>query len=186
MKEKIFYITSGDQKFEEIKDLIPSDRIIENLSVECPEQQLEDTDDVALASAEFMAEKLSKPIIVDDMGLFVKSLKGFPGPYLKYVSSKIGPKGLLKLMESSEDRSAFLKVSIAFCSPGKRPVVFSSIRKGNISKTEHHGLYNFGLNSIFIPDGSDKTLAQDTCAEKIKNEPRREAFKSLIKYLRRY
>jgi XTP/dITP diphosphohydrolase len=44
-------------------------------------------------------EKCGLPIIVEDAGLFVEALNGFPGPYSSYVYKTIGNEGLLKLME---------------------------------------------------------------------------------------
>ena len=41
----------------------------------------------------------SKPVFVEDSGLFIKGLNGFPGPYSAWVQKKLGNPGILRLME---------------------------------------------------------------------------------------
>lgn len=49
---------------------------------------------------------LKKPILVEDGGLVIEALNGFPGPYTKYVLSTIGINGILKLMNGENNRAA--------------------------------------------------------------------------------
>ena len=42
-------------------------------------------------------------MIVEDAGLFVDALEGFPGPYAAYVYKTIHNKGILKLMENMSE-----------------------------------------------------------------------------------
>jgi len=181
---KIFYATSGERKFDEIKDLIPEQLEIKQISSDYPEIQADDTDDVALFGAEWLAKKLNKAVFVDDMGMFIDALDGFPGPFTKQACKKIKPEGILRLLEGIKDRKAFFKVSLGFCEPGKKPVVFSGIRKGRISEKIISGPSDIGLNSVFIPEGCEKTLAQFSFEEKLKDEPRRTAFKKLVSSLK--
>ena len=43
-------------------------------------------------------------MIIEDAGLFIEGLKGFPGVYSAYVQKTLGNPGILKLMEGVEDR----------------------------------------------------------------------------------
>ncbi len=47
-----------------------------------------------------------RDFIIDDSGLFVDALKGFPGVWSAYAQKTIGNPGLLKLMDGVEDRGA--------------------------------------------------------------------------------
>ncbi len=181
--QKIYYITSGKQKYEEIKDLIPPQIVIEKLEHFYPEDQSMDLRHICAFGAKWVANKINKPVIVDDMGLFIDALGGLPGPFLKFFAKYLGPKGVLKLMKGETNRSASFKVCLGFCRPNEEPKTFLAERKGKIAEKQTTGPYDFGLNSIFIPDGSTKSLAEFSFEEKIVNEPRRIAFNELIKGL---
>jgi len=184
MKSKIYFITKGKQKFEEIQDLIPEDLKIEVLDLDYPEIQSMDIEEVAKFGAKFVADKINKTVIVDDMGLFIESLNNLPGTFTKYFAKHLKPEGVLRLMKGIDNRNASFKVCLGFCKPKEEPLAFVSERVGKIVLEVKTGPYDFGLNSIFIPLDSDKTLAQFTFKEKIKNEPRRKAFEKLLNHVR--
>ena len=53
-------------------------------------------------------------LMVEDSGLFVDALGGFPGVYSSYVHSTVGIEGIVKLLEESKDKSARHISSISF------------------------------------------------------------------------
>ncbi len=180
MESKIYFITSGKQKYEEIKDLIPPAITIERLEYFYPEDQDMDLRNICRIGAKWVADRINKPVIVDDMGLFINALGGLPGPFTKFFAKYLKPEGVLKLMNGLTDRSASFKVCLGFCKPGSEPLTFMAERKGVIADEVLTGPYDFGLNSIFIPENSGKNLAAFSFEEKLVNEPRRIAFKELI------
>lgn len=113
--------------------------------------------------------------------MFVNGLKGFPGVYTRFVDETIGEDGLLKLMENIDDRTAYFKESIAYCEPGKKPVVFEGITKGRID-TKKSGSNGWSWDFVFIPDGEEQPLA---CFEDDKKWDfwSQDAYKDLAKYL---
>ena len=96
-----------------------------------------------------------KPVIVEDDGLFIPALGGFPGPYSSYVFRTVGNAGILNLVKSK--RSAEFHSVIAYCG-GREPVLFQGIVKGAISKTQRGK--GWGYDPIFIPKGKTKTYAE--------------------------
>ena len=114
--KKITYVTGNWAKLASAKQALePLGYEIDNIKMETPEIQADDVTEVAKYSAKWAAEELKVPVMKNDSGLFVKSLKGFPGVYTHYANDTIGEDGLLKLMEGIEDRSAYFKESIAYC-----------------------------------------------------------------------
>ena len=106
---------------------------------------------------------------------------GFPGVYTRYVDETIGVDGLLKLMDGLEDRSAYFKEAIAYCEPGKEPVVFEEITKGTIDY-QKSGTYGWSWDFVFIPEGEEKTLGcfpdEERCAFWSQD-----TYKELVAYL---
>ena len=178
----ITYVTGHWAKIESAKHALePLGFVIDNIKMETPEIQADDVVEVSKNSAKWAAEKLNMPVLKNDSGLFVNALNGFPGVYTRYVEETIGEDGLLKLMDGLEDRKAYFKESIAYCEPGKEPVVFEGITKGTID-TKKTGTYGWSLDFVFIPEGEDQTLG---CFEDEKRWEfwSQDAYKDLAKHL---
>ena len=178
----ITYVTCNWAKIESAKHALEQLGFeVDNIKMETPEIQAEDVIEVSKYSAKWAAEKLNKPVLKNDSGLFVNALKGFPGVYTHYAYDTIGEDGLLKLMDVLEDRTAYFKESIAYCEPGKEPVVFEGITKGKID-IKKSGTYGWSWDFIFIPEGEEKTLG---CFEDEKRWEfwSQDAYKKLAEYL---
>ena len=182
MEKVITYVTGNWAKIASAKEALePLGYKIDNIKMETPEIQADDVTEVAKFSAKWAAEKLNKPVLKNDSGLFVEALKGFPGVYTHYADDTIGEDGLLKLMEGLENRNAYFKESIAYCKPGCEPIVFEGITKGRID-TKKSGTYGWSWDFIFIPDGEEKTLGCFPDNERWKFWSL-DAYKKLVEYL---
>lgn len=180
--KKVTYITGNWAKIESAKKALePFGFQIDNIKMETPEIQADDVIEVSKYSAKWAAEQLNIPVLKNDSGLFVNALNGFPGVYTHYVEDTIGEDGLLKLMEGITDRSAYFKESIAYCEPGKDPVVFVGVTKGKID-IKKSGEYGWSWDFIFIPDGENKTLSSFPDNERW-DFWSQDAYKDLAKYL---
>ena len=178
----ITYVTGNWAKIASAKQFLePLGFEVENIKIETPEIQANDVDEVSSYSAKWACEKLNKPVLKNDSGLFVNALNGFPGVYTHYVDDTLGEDGLLKLMKGVEDRTAYFKESLAYCEPGKEPVVFHSITNGKIA-TKKSGKYGWSWDFIFIPDGQTKTLGcfEDEIRWELWNQ---DSYKQLAAYL---
>ena len=120
--------------------------------------------------------------MVEDSGLFINSLNGFPGVHSAPIHKQIGLKGILKLMDGIADRSCEYRSAVGYCEPGKEPIVFLGIEKGTIPKAEK-GTNGFGHDSIFMPEGSEKTYAEMDNVEASKKF-RRRAVEQLVEWLK--
>ena len=98
----------------------------------------------------------------------------------KTTDDTIGVDGLLKLMDGLDNRKAYFKESIAYCEPGKEPVVFEGITKGIID-TKKSGTYGWSWDFVFIPEGENKTLGCFPDEERWKFWSL-DAYKKLVEY----
>ncbi len=154
--KKIYFITSNDYKFQIAnKALMGSGFELVQQQLETPEIQSDSVDEIAAYSARWAADKLKYPIILTDAGCFIEALNGFPGPFIKYVNGYFTAQDFLNLMIDKKNRQAVFKDCLAYCEPGKDPVLFTSIAPGTISdKVGQAG--KTAINEIFIPAGFDK------------------------------
>ncbi len=98
----LFFASSNIHKFQEAKKILDDFGI--NLGFykcELEEIQSSSLQEIAKNKALQAFQKCKKPIIVEDDGLFIDSLNGFPGPYSSYVFKTIGNKGILKLVKQN-------------------------------------------------------------------------------------
>lgn len=107
---------------------------------------------------------MGRKVIVEDDGLFVDSLSGFPGQYSSFVFKTIGNDGILKLLARSAKRSAYFLSMIAFYD-GRILSISEGRVNGKITDRITEG--GWGYDPIFVPDGTDLTFAE---LEKNKNE----------------
>jgi XTP/dITP diphosphohydrolase len=125
---------------------------------------------------------LRKPLLVDDSGLFIEALNGFPGPYSSYVYKKIGVRGILKLMSGEVNRRACFKTAVATIIPPLEKV-YTGETCGEIT-LEPRGEHGFGFDPIFIPENSKRTYAEMTLEEKNRISHRYKAYKKMVEDLK--
>jgi len=116
--------------------------------------------------------------IIDDSGLFIDALNGFPGVYSAYVLKTIGNKGILKLMENVSERKAKFQCCIGCNLKGKDIIVLGT-SDGTILKKET-GTEGFGYDPIFSPDGK-RSYAEIPVKEKNGLSHRGNAVRLLMK-----
>ena len=166
----VFFATNNINKFNEARRVLAEYKIaVGMLRVKAAEIQSESLKEIAQTSARDAFKRCRLPVIVEDAGLFIEALNGFPGPYAAYAYKTIGNKGLLKLMENVEDRKAKFQSAIVYCDGySGAPVCFEGEAAGKITKEERrgNGKSGFGFDPIFQPRGSEKTFAEMTIEEK--------------------
>lgn len=115
-----------------------------------PEIQAIDTVDVARFAAKYGADLLKKPVIKMDSGFFIEEFNGFPGVLVNSVDKNIGAERFFVLLEKIKNKKARIKNSLAYCEPGKEPIVFSSSCEGVVAEnlTDADGSF---IDKLFIP-----------------------------------
>jgi XTP/dITP diphosphohydrolase len=133
---------------------------------------------IAKFAAKEAAKKHHRTVVVEDSGLFINALNGFPGPFSSYVHATVGVGGLLQLMNRKSRREAYFQASLALASPKDPSQQFSGKVLGAISH-KSTGTKGFGFDPIFIPKGARKTFAQGGIEFKDKYSHRAVAFRKL-------
>ena len=148
---ELYFVSNNLHKYSEIKSM-SNDKII-GLDLKFCKQDIieiqnEKIEKIAIEKAKSAYNIVKKPIIIEDDGLFIKSLNGFPGQYSKFILKSIGNIGIIRLLKGSSDRSAYFK-SIFVYNDGIIVKVFYGKIIGKISSTITEG--GWGYDPIFIP-----------------------------------
>jgi XTP/dITP diphosphohydrolase len=137
--------------------------------------------EIATEKSRSAFEKILMPIIVEDDGLFIDELDGFPGQYSSYAFKTIGNDGIIKLLINSKTRIAYFKSVFVFYD-GNILRSFVGETKGKIAHRPTGK--GWGYDPMFIPDGIDITFGQ------LHQENRKEEFshrtQALIKFANWY
>jgi len=119
------------------------------------EIQADSLEIIALNKSHSAFLDMSTPVIVEDDGLFIEELNGFPGQYSSFVFDTIGNWGIIKLLQKATSRHALFKSVFAF-NNGRNSLTFGGETKGTIARKMTKG--GWGYDPIFIPHNSDLTL----------------------------
>ena len=138
-------------------------------------------EEVAISGAKYASRKLNKPVIVEDAGLFIKALKGFPGTYSSYVQETLGNQGILKLLDGVNDRYAEFRSVIGYCAPNSEPKIFLGKVIGEIA-VEEKGDLGFAFDPIFYVPAEGKTFGELTTEEKNQFSHRKTSLEKFIKW----
>lgn len=162
----VLFATSNLGKLEEAREILrPFGVRVEQFDGKGIEIQAESTGEVAAFSSRGAAKAAGRAVLVEDAGLFVRSLGGFPGPFSAYVFKTIGVGGLVTLLEGRRSRSASFVSSVAYCEPSGQPRLFEGSAKGTIADAPR-GKMGFGFDPIFVPLGGTRTFGELTLEEK--------------------
>jgi XTP/dITP diphosphohydrolase len=179
MKHEIFFVTGNVHKLEEASRILSKFGIhLKMLDYEKVEIQSNTLVRIAKYAASLASMKLKKTLIVEDSGLFINALNGFPGPFSSYVYRTVGCRGVLKLLSGKANRNSVFKCVVAFCSPSTNPLIFEGKAFGSIALSVK-GSGGFGFDPIFIPKkGDGRTFAELIPEDKDRLSHRGAAFRN--------
>ena len=180
---RLYFVTGNRGKFEEARRILSSCGVELVMEPRAPKLEVQSmsVEEVARWAAYTAYLATGKPVVVEDTGLYIDALRGFPGALAAYAYKTIGAEGILRLMEGVEDRRARFVTAVAAVIPPK-VVVATGVVEGVITR-EPRGASGFGFDPIFQPLGSDKTFAEMSIEEKNRWSHRGRAFRRLCELL---
>ncbi|MFT6747933.1 MAG: XTP/dITP diphosphohydrolase [Glaciecola sp.] len=191
MNDVLVIASNNQKKIEEVKSLLSGFEIKSLKDIDCDVDIPETAETFkgnALLKAKYVYDNYQLPCFSDDSGLVVSALGGAPGIYsARYAGEdKDDDKNMDKVLSSLNginDRSAYFITVICYYD-GNEAKYFEGIIKGEIT-TQKTGDNGFGYDPIFLPEGSAKTFAQLTNAEKNSNSHRALAVGGFAEYIKR-
>jgi XTP/dITP diphosphohydrolase len=179
VKNKLLVATGNKGKVQELEDIL---RIpLEIADIDVDEVQSMDLEYVSRKKTEAAYKILKRPVITDDVGVFIEGWNNFPGPFIKYVHQILGNKKILELLKNEQNRNVIVKSAVSF-HDGKKIHTFVGEVRGTIA-TEERGTEGWGFDPIIIPSGETETYAEMGLKKKNTLSHRRKAFDKLKEFL---
>lgn len=155
------YVTSNPGKAREASEYLGES--VTAVDYDYLEPQADELEPIAKYGAEaaFAGLPGDEPVIVDDAGLFIEALDGFPGPYSSYIEETLGIERVASLARREENTAASFRAVLAY-TDGERVETFAGRVRGRIVPPRGDG--GFGYDPIF--EHGDATFAEMSLEEK--------------------
>ncbi|CAN5185004.1 non-canonical purine NTP pyrophosphatase [soil metagenome] len=161
---KIFFVTRNKNKQAEVQSYLdsidPKDRYpVELCFANKDLQEILDANIETIVRAKALEayKYLGAPCVVEHGGIFIESLKEFPGGVGQVVWNSIGER-MCSFLGEGDSRVATARSVIGYCD-GKRITTFAGETKGKIA-LQSRGNYHFNWDPIFAPEGSEQTYGE--------------------------
>lgn len=147
--------------------------------LDLPEIQSLDLAEVLEAKAEEAWRQLGRPLVVDETGLELAALGGFPGPLVKWLLAAVGAAGLARIAHTLGNPVATARCLLLY-RDGERRVIGSGATPGQIAPTPR-GERGFGFDPVFIPEESELTYGEIAEVDKDALGHRGRAWRDLLR-----
>jgi XTP/dITP diphosphohydrolase len=151
---------------------------IEAVEVDLPEIQSLDLFEILKQKAEVAWEIVRRPLVVEEAGLELVALNGFPGPLVKWMLEAVGAEGIAKTAHALGDPRAAARCALLY-----RDAARTVVAEGSTSGTlvlPGRGGHGFGWDPVFLPDGETRTFAELEGKEKNAVSHRGKAWRALL------
>jgi non-canonical purine NTP pyrophosphatase (RdgB/HAM1 family) len=169
-------VTGNPGKLAEARRLAGAD--LESVAIDLPEIQSLDLAEVLAAKAEAAFAHVGRPLIVEETGLELAALSGFPGPLVRWMLEAVGAEGIAR-------------TALALGEPGARAVCLLAWTDGTTTVTGRgetagelvlppRGENGFGWDPVFRPAGETRTYGELADVEKDALGHRGRAWRDLL------
>ena len=145
--ERYAFVTGNPNKVIEARRITGID--IKHVTLDMCEPQDRSCVNVALAKATEAYSKLRCAAIVEDSGLELVALGGFPGPLVKHWEQSGGTKTICTALDGFSDRRAVAVCVLVAIDANERIVIEARV-EGTIARYPR-GYAGFGFDPIFLP-----------------------------------
>lgn len=156
------FVTGNANKLREAERILGYRPASEDIDL--PEVQGLDLRQVVAAKADEARKHIEGPLVVEETGLELDAMNGFPGPLVKWMLQAIGPLGIARSAHALNNDRVTARCILLY-DDGNRRVLGEGATQGRLV-LEPRGSEGFGWDPIFVPDGKTATYAELSGAEK--------------------
>ena len=169
-------VTANPGKLDEARRLCG--RRLDWSPVDLPEIQSLDLKAVLRAKASAAWDAVGRPLLVEETGLELAALNGFPGPLVKWMLAAVGASGIARVALALGDASAAARCALLYFD-GEHQWIAEGSTPGELVLPAR-GDRGFGWDPVFQPEGESRTYAEMEPAEKDRVSHRAAAWRRLV------
>ena len=172
-------ITGNRHKLREARQILGPG--VEGLAIELDEIQGFDEDRIAEHKAKAAFDIVGKPVVIWDQSLYIRCLGGFPGPLIKWFWEQVGAARICSIARALGDQAISTRTTLTHYDGSSLRHCYGEL-EGTIPP-EPRGSNGFAWDTIFIPEGHQRTFAEMTADEKNAISMHRLALEQLRAFL---
>ena len=192
---RLVFASNNEHKLSEVRSIMPAHVEVLSLHEIGFESDIDETGTTLEANSAIKAETVHNwlmtngkslhvdGIFADDTGLEIDALNGAPGVYTARWAGEpaANRRKALQELDGKSNRKAQFRTVITLIR-GKEQVQVEGIVRGTMA-TEERGERGFGYDSLFIPEGYEKTFAELPAEVKNSISHRARALAELVKII---
>lgn len=156
MRPSFVLVTGNPGKLAEAERILGTP--VDSVGLDLPEIQSLDLREVLEAKAEEAWRRVGRALVVEEAGLELAALNGFPGPLVKWMLDAVGPEGLARTALALGEPRATARCLLLY-TDGERRIVGEGVTPGTLVLPPR-GERGFGWDPVFRPDGSELTFGE--------------------------
>ena len=168
-------VTGNPDKAAEAERILG--RPVPTVTVDLPEIQSLDLLAVLHAKGEEAWRRLGRPLVVEETGLGLDALGGFPGPLVRWMLEAAGPEGVARTARALGDPGAGARCALLY-RDAAGAVVAEGADRGELVLPAR-GDAGFGWDVVFRPEGAAGTYAELGAEYKDRHGHRGRAWRAL-------
>lgn len=150
------FVTGNVNKQREAERIVG--RGLETAAIDLPEVQSGDLIEVLRFKAEAAWQRLERPVVVEETGLELACMNGFPGPLVRWMLEALGAAGIANVAIRVGDPGVVARCALML--KGRdREVMAEGATAGRLVLPPR-GSGGFGWDPVFEPDGLGQTYAE--------------------------
>jgi non-canonical purine NTP pyrophosphatase (RdgB/HAM1 family) len=169
-------VTGNPDKLAEARRLFGSH--LQAVELDLPEIQGLDLLEVLDAKAEEAWNRLQQPLVVEETGLDLAALHGFPGPLVKWMLEAVGADGIARTALALGETGVVARCALLY-RDAERTVFGQGETHGRLVLPPR-GEGGFGWDPVFEPEGSERTYGEMAAEEKERLGHRGKAWRELL------
>jgi non-canonical purine NTP pyrophosphatase (RdgB/HAM1 family) len=151
---------------------------VDHLPLDLPEIQELDLRAVLRAKGEEAWRRLRRPLVVEETGLELAALAGFPGPLVKWMLQAVGAEGIARVAVAAGDPRATARCALLW-TDGERTLIGEGSTEGTLVLPAR-GTAGFGWDPVFLPAGESRTYGELPAGDKDRLGHRGRAWRALL------
>ncbi|MCW8966494.1 MAG: hypothetical protein OQK82_07400 [Candidatus Pacearchaeota archaeon] len=161
MEKKIYLLTKNKGKLLAAQKVFDEfDIEVGSIEKEFQEIQASSSIEIAKFSTEAAAKEFNVPVLREDHGLYIESLKYFPGPFTAFFDKNMDVQILLKMLEYFENMNAEMELAASLTIPNKG--TFESVYRVPLEISRKLQGEKGNWDKVLKLRGEDKTFSEST------------------------
>jgi non-canonical purine NTP pyrophosphatase (RdgB/HAM1 family) len=172
-------VTGNPDKRREAERILG--RAVPTVALDLPELQSDRLSEVLRAKAEEAWRRLRRPVVVEETGLELDALRGFPGPLVKWMLRAVGAEGIARIALAQGEPGAVARCALELRHGGGSVGGVGGARGVLVLPARGEG--GFGWDPVFQPAGETRTYGELPAEVKDAIGHRGKAWRALLEKL---